>query len=1049
MQQVATRTILSLLLLATLTAKPQKPQGTPPMGWMTWNGFGENINEHIIRSMTDAIVSSGMKDAGYEYIFIDDGWQGGRDNRNNIIPDPVKFPSGIKILADYVHSKGLKLGIYSDAAPLTCAGYTASLNFEKQDAATFAAWGIDYLKYDYCNAPADQQTAKTRYRKMAEALETCGRKIDFGICEWGGRQPWLWAAEAGGTIWRISGDVRDKWKNKPGEEGMGILDIVDINANLDQYAGKGHFNDPDMLVAGLYGKKGPAADLGGIGCNNIEYQSQFSLYCIMAAPLEASNDIRDMSEFTKHLLTNKEAIAIDQDPLFKQAKRVTNNSTWEIFTKPLANGDVAVAILNKTDDPQRSDIKWSDLQIQPGEYTIRDVWTHQTMPATKKWQGTIAPHETKLFRLSQPGRQTSSTAPAALYLPHIFSDNMVLQRNTPIKIWGYAPKGETITITFHGQTVKATANSNSKWLATLQPTQAGGPYEMTVRTKASSIAYKNILIGDVWVCSGQSNMEFPIKGWSQVYNADEEIAKANYPNIRLFNVEKNISSQPEEDVKGGEWRPCSPATISPFSAVGYFFGRALHDSLKIPIGLIASVWGGTDIETWISRTSLDSSTEFHPLVKDLPQGSLDSLAAMHKEGTIRLVKNIQGQLPDAATIQTWKAANFDDHKWPKMQLPGLWDDQQLGAAFDGEVWFRKQVELRSPAEEASLSLGMIDDNDETYVNGIKVGATNGYNQPRVYKIPAGVLHEGTNTITVKVFDSGGGGGIYGNKTDLYLETKGNKLALDGAWAFQVADIASGSAAFGPNSYPSLLFNAMIHPIIQYPVKGAIWYQGENNAGRAFEYRQAMPLLIHDWRNQWKEKNMPFYFVQLASFSAGNGNSNKGSTWAELREAQTLTAINVPNTDIAITTDIGDAHDIHPRNKQDVGKRLAALALQNTYGKPILSHGPIFKSMGITGSRVEINFRETGSGLILKGKGEGFEVAGEDKKFYPATAVVTNDGETITVYANEVQHPVAVRYAWTDDASNAGLFNKEGFPAFPFRSDQWAEITHDVKYHVTL
>ncbi|MBS1660303.1 MAG: alpha-galactosidase, partial [Bacteroidetes bacterium] len=604
----------TILLASSLIITSAKAQ-TPPMGWMSWNAFGPNINENILKQTADALVSSGMKDAGYKYIFIDDGWPIGRDAKNNILPDPKKFPSGIKALADYVHSKGLKLGIYSDAAPKTCGGYTGSLGFEKQDAASFAAWGVDYLKYDYCNAPEDSATAKTRYNTMYKALAASGRKILLGICEWGGRQPWRWAAKAGGTVWRTTGDVRDKWKAKPGEEGMGILDIVDINAPLDKYAHKGHWNDPDMLVVGLYGRKGPASDLGGIGCNDQEYQSQFSLYCIMAAPLAASNDIRDLSETAKKILTNKEAIAIDQDPLAIQGKRVVNNDTWEIFVKPLANGETAVAILNKTNQPQQSNVHWSDLGLD-GDYEIRDLWTHQTIPQI----GTINAHETKLLRLKH-----------TLALAHIFSDNMVLQRDHPLKIWGTAAKGEKVTVTFRNQSATTTTNDHNKWSLTLQPVKYGGPFEMTIHTTAQTITYKNILVGDVWLCSGQSNMEFPISGWSHVVNYQDEIKNANYPDIRLFNTAMSISGRPEADVKGGQWQPCSPATISPFSAVGYFFGRELYRNLKIPIGLVSSVWGGTDIESWTSRNSLDTSAEYHDAVKNLPRFDMDSLNGLHRE----------------------------------------------------------------------------------------------------------------------------------------------------------------------------------------------------------------------------------------------------------------------------------------------------------------------------------------------------------------------------------------------------------------------------------
>jgi len=371
----------------------------PPMGWMTWNYFADKISEQDIKEMADALVNSGMAKAGYDHVFIDDGWQGGRDNKNNMIPDPQKFPSGIKALADYVHSKGLKLGIYSDAAQLTCAGYTASLGFEDQDAKTFASWGIDYLKYDYCGAPDDVETAKSRYKKMADALRNSGRDIAFGICEWGERKPWLWAAGAGGQLWRTTGDVRDKWKRRPAEKhGEGIMDIVDANMSLDTYAGPGHWNDMDMLVVGLYGKKGPSGDLGGTGCTDTEYQSQMSLWCIMAAPLAATNDLRKMNEQTKRILLNQEAIAVNQDALGRQAAGKVNNVNWTILLKPLENGDYALAILNKTDTVQTSAVNFEELGLK-GNFQIKDLWAHKVTGKGKKWSGSVNSHETKLFRL--------------------------------------------------------------------------------------------------------------------------------------------------------------------------------------------------------------------------------------------------------------------------------------------------------------------------------------------------------------------------------------------------------------------------------------------------------------------------------------------------------------------------------------------------------------------------------------------------------------------------------------------------------------------------
>lgn len=380
--------IAMLFFLDAAKAQPLVP--TPPMGWMTWNYFGENINEQIIKEMADAMVISGMSNAGYKYIMIDDGWQGGRDNKNNMIPDVKKFPSGIKNLADYIHSKGMKLGIYSDAAQLTCAGYTASLGFEEQDAKTFASWGIDYLKYDYCHAPEDSVTAKIRYKKMADALKKSGRDIVFSICEWGVRKPWLWAANVGGQLWRTTYDIRDSWKS--------MMSILDINAELNNYAAPGRWNDPDMLIVGLNGNKGPSGDLGGIGCTDVEYKSNMSLWCMMTAPLIATNDVRTMSSATKEILLNKELIAINQDIAGVHAKRIKLENGIEIFIKPLMNNDTAIAILNRNETKQTVEIKFSQIGLQR-KYILRDVIQHNLAGISDKWKGEIQNHETKVFRL--------------------------------------------------------------------------------------------------------------------------------------------------------------------------------------------------------------------------------------------------------------------------------------------------------------------------------------------------------------------------------------------------------------------------------------------------------------------------------------------------------------------------------------------------------------------------------------------------------------------------------------------------------------------------
>jgi alpha-galactosidase len=342
------------------------------------------------------MADEGYLEAGYNYIFIDDTWQGGRDQHNNIISNSQKFPNGMKALADYVHSKGLKLGLYSDAAQLTCAGYTASYGFEEQDAKVFAGWGIDYLKYDYCDAPADSSIAHQRYKAMGDALHNSGRDIVLGICEWGQLHPELWGRDAGGSLWRTTYDVRDMWKDNVHKGGMGILDIIRKTEPLHEYAGPGHWNDMDMLVVGLEGKGGPSSDLGGIGCNYVEYQTQMSMWCMFASPLEMSHDILNENEETRRILLNAEIIAIDQDSLGEAACQVLENNGCPVYLRRLSNNRYAVAIMNSSDSTKKVMVPLNSLGLN-GKHNLRDVWTHQTIKRCSKWSGILQPHETKVF----------------------------------------------------------------------------------------------------------------------------------------------------------------------------------------------------------------------------------------------------------------------------------------------------------------------------------------------------------------------------------------------------------------------------------------------------------------------------------------------------------------------------------------------------------------------------------------------------------------------------------------------------------------------------
>ena len=405
-QQTKFRRLLLFFAVALLTslhttaANRDSLALTPPMGFMTWNKYKEDINEQLIRQIADKMAADGYAEAGYKYIFIDDAWQGGRDKRNNILPDPEKFPSGMKALADYVHSKGLRLGIYSDAALLTCAGYTASYGFEQQDAKTFAEWGIDYLKYDYCHAPSDSAVAHERYKKMADALQNSGRKIVLGVCEWGQLNPEKWARQAGGSLWRVSFDVRDMWKDIVKQGGMGIIDIINVTEPLYKYAGLGHWLDMDMLVVGLDGKGGSSSDLGGIGCTYTEYQTQMSMWCMFASPLAMSHDILNENAATRRILLNKEIIAINQDALGKAARLVQRIGECRVYQRQLTNNRQAIAIMNPSDKAQRISLPLSFLG-KSAKYDFRDVWEHKNTSVKKAWEGKLEAHETKVFVVTE------------------------------------------------------------------------------------------------------------------------------------------------------------------------------------------------------------------------------------------------------------------------------------------------------------------------------------------------------------------------------------------------------------------------------------------------------------------------------------------------------------------------------------------------------------------------------------------------------------------------------------------------------------------------
>lgn len=634
----------------------------------------------------------------------------------------------------------------------------------------------------------------------------------------------------------------------------------------------------------------------------------------------------------------------------------------------------------------------------------------------------------------------TSALHAEVRLPHIFSDNMVLQRDKSIKIWGWADRNETIEIRFINQVKKTKADRNGKWEILLDAVAYGGPYTMEVKGKNNQITLQNVLVGEVWLCSGQSNMEWPVKTSK---DAAKEISDADYPLIRSFNVGRDKATQPEDDLDGS-WQVCSPETVKDFSAVAYFFARKLNQELEIPIGIINSSWGGTDIETWTSTPTIENLPErFLQKYDKFRITNLDKFLTqneINKKAYYNALKN------DKGISEKWFDPSLNTTGWEKMEIPQVWEKAGLPNV-DGIIWFRYNLTLPKGVDKATalLQLGTVDDADVTWVNGVKVGETGSYNANRAYKIDKDMLKEGINTITVKVTDHSGNGGICGQPDNMYLQIGDKRYPLVGEWLYKpaVTNKEFGYVDFSPNSYYSLLYNAMIAPITRFQIRGAIWYQGENNASQAYNYRTLFPTMIQDWRSQWGYE-FPFYWVQLANFRAKD-HVPTDSQWAELREAQSMT-LSLPNTGQAVITDIGEANDIHPRNKQDVGLRLALIALNKDYGrKDVVYTGPTYKSMEITGNKAIISFDNVGSGLHINNKYgyiEGFAIAGADGKFEWAQAYIDKETENqIVVYSDKVINPIAVRYSWSNNP-DVNLFNKEGLPAAPFRTDSWKGITEN-------
>jgi sialate O-acetylesterase len=643
------------------------------------------------------------------------------------------------------------------------------------------------------------------------------------------------------------------------------------------------------------------------------------------------------------------------------------------------------------------------------------------------------------------------SADAEVRLPAIISDNMVLQQGMKVRIWGNANAGEHVAVTFDKKTSNITADAQGRWQVLIGPFKAGGPYELTVKGD-NVLTIKNVLVGEVWLCSGQSNMEWPLVNTT---GGAEAVAQAKNPEIRLFTVEKHTSTSPLTDVEG-HWVVTTPDDAAHFSAVGYFFGRELYEHLKVPIGLINSSWGGTPAEAWTSHEALLSSPELKPIL-DRYESSLNALPETKATYAQALAqweeKNLYIDSGNKGEALGYADPSTSTTDWSQMDLPK--QIEAAGLLIDGAIWFRKVVEL--PAEwsgkDLVLNLPPIDDQDVTYFNGAKIGSIgretpNSYMVPRKYVVPGSLVRAGRNVIAVRVFDSAGEGG-FGRGGAMSVGPAGaaesSLISLRGTWDYKVElalepkhpDWGSRPEAVGVSNQnnPSVLYNAMIAPLVPFAIRGAIWYQGESNAGRAYQYRTLFPIMIRNWRTAWGQE-FPFYFVQLANWHASKAQPDE-SDWAELREAQTMT-LREPQTGMAVIIDIGDENDIHPRNKLDVGRRLAAWALAGTYGQKVIPSGPLFDKYTIEGDKVRIRFKY-GSGLktIDGGPVKGFAIAGEDHRFVWADARI--DGDTVIVSSPTVPKPVAVRYGWADNPI-ANLYNNAGLPASPFRTDDWPGVT---------
>jgi len=612
-------------------------------------------------------------------------------------------------------------------------------------------------------------------------------------------------------------------------------------------------------------------------------------------------------------------------------------------------------------------------------------------------------------------------------LPKYISDGLVLQRDQPIKIWGYASPDEKVTVQFVKKEYQTITRKDSTWHVILPAQVAGGPHNISIKG-SNQIMVKNVLFGDVWLCSGQSNMELPIERLKDFYL--EVYRSAINPNIRQFTVPKTYDFITQKnDISDGSWIEVNPKTIKDFSGVAYFFAARIYESEKIPIGLINSALGGSPAQSWISEEGLKKFPEYLDVAYQFRQEKyIDSIKNYNDNRHRNWYKKLNES--DEGLKNLWHQPGIDRSSWNTASMPALWSSFDTNMK-PGAIWMHKTFEInkRQVGQPARLFLGCIVDADSVYVNGQFVGTTSYQYPPRKYEIPITLLKEGINEIAIRVIDENGRGGFVKDKPYEIVFKDKSSINLEGEWRYKVGcEVVKIEPHVFIQWKPLGLYNAMIHPLFHYPIKGVLWYQGESNTGKPNEYYALMNELINNWRTGWNNQELPFYFVQLANFMESKEMPAE-SNWAALRQQQ-LDMLKIPNTGMAVTIDIGEWNDIHPLNKKDVGERLARHALKNQYGKKeIIVSGPLVKKHKVNKNKVTLDFDFVKNGIKKTETLKHFELAGEDKKFVKANAIIK--GKTVVLQSNQITSPRYVRYAWADNPDGVNFYNQEGLPASPF------------------